>query len=91
MGLFPLVIKKRIKKLIIANNKVWEIPLPEPKLKIKNGLSIISGNIDPIINASLLNSNLFLIWGISKTSRGIAMWNNRKIKLSSLKIHIEIW
>ena len=51
---------------------VCEIPLPEPRFKNNIDLSIISGNNDPIIRASLLNSNLFLIKGSSKTVSGIA-------------------
>lgn len=57
----------------ITNKKVCEIPLPEPKFKNNIDLSIISGNSEPIINASLLYSNLLLISGNSKTIRGAAM------------------
>ena len=54
------------------NKMVCEIPLPEPNFKNNNDLSIISGNKDPIISASLLNLNLFLINGSSKSMSGIA-------------------
>jgi len=54
------------------NKMVWEMPLPEPRFKNNMDLSIISGNNDPIIRASLLNSNLFLINGSSKTMSGTA-------------------
>ena len=60
-------------KLNAINKMVCEIPLPELRFKNNIDLSIISGNNEPIIRASLLNLNFFLIKGSSKTMSGIAM------------------
>ena len=59
-------------KLNVINKMVCEIPLPEPRFKINIDLSIISGNNELKIRASLLNLNFFLINGSSKTMSGIA-------------------
>ena len=59
-------------KLSMINKMVCEIPLPEPRFKNNIDLSIISGKIEPIMRASLLNLNFFLINGSSKTMSGIA-------------------
>jgi len=72
MKLFPLVAICKMIKHDSINKMVWEMPLPEPRFKNNMDLSIISGNNDPIIRASLLNSNLFLINGSSKTMSGTA-------------------
>jgi hypothetical protein len=48
----------------------------------------MSGNKEPIIRASLLNSNFFLITGSSKNISGTAMWNSRKILGTPLINHI---
>jgi hypothetical protein len=73
MKLFLFVAICKMIKLSKINKMVCEIPLPEPKLRNSIDLSIISGNNEPIIKASLLNLNLFLINGSSKTMSGIAM------------------
>ena len=73
MELFLLVAICKTIKLITINKIVCEIPLPEPRFKNNMDLSITSGNKEPIIRASLLNPNFFLIIGSSKTIRGIAM------------------
>jgi len=72
MKLFLFVAICNMIKLKAINKIVCEIPRPEPKFKNNIDLSIISGNNEPIIRASLLNLNLFLINGSSKTSSGIA-------------------
>jgi hypothetical protein len=69
---FPLVIRCITNELIITNNKVWEIPLPEPIFRNISVLSMISGIKAPIIKANLLNEYLRVIKGISKISRGSA-------------------
>ncbi len=63
-------------------NKLWENSLPVPNPSNNSGLSIISGNKDPIISENLLISN-FLITGISEINNGKAIWNNRKILVPS--------
>ena len=63
-------------------NKLWENSLPVPNPSNNSGLSIISGNKDPIISENLLISN-FLIAGISEINNGKAIWNNRKILVPS--------
>jgi len=73
MKLFLFIAICKMLKSNIVNKIVCEIPLPEPKFRNNIDLSIISGNNEPIIRASLLNSNLFLINGSSKTMRGTAM------------------
>jgi hypothetical protein len=73
MKLFLFVAICKMIKLSKINKMVCEIPLPEPRFKNSIDLSIISGNKEPIIKASLLNLNLFLINGSSKTMSGIAM------------------
>ncbi len=73
MKLFLLVAICKMIKHNTINKMVCEIPLPEPRFKNSIDLSIISGNKEPIIKASLLNLNLFLINGSSKTMSGIAM------------------
>jgi len=73
MELFLFVAICKMIKHNKINKMVCEIPLPEPRLKNNIGLSIISGNNEPIIRANLLNWNLFLINGSSKTMRGTAM------------------
>ena len=73
MKLFLFVTICKMKKLNTINKMVCEIPLPEAKFKNSIDLSIISGNNEPIIRTSLLNSNFFLINGSSKTISGIAM------------------
>ena len=73
MKLFLFVAKCKMIKLNAINKIECEIPLPEPRFKNKNDLSIISGNKEPVIRAILLNLNLFLIIGSSKTMSGIAM------------------
>ena len=72
MKLFLFVAICKMIKLSKTNKMVCEIPLPEPKFKNSIDLSIISGNTEPIIRASLLNLNFFLISGSSKTISGIA-------------------
>ncbi len=62
--------------------KLWEISLPVPNPSNDNGLSIISGNKDPIISENLLISN-FLITGISEINNGKAKWNIGKILVPS--------
>ena len=73
MKLFLFVAICKMIKHNMVNKMVCEIPLPEPRFKNNIDLSIISGNNEPIIRASLLNSNLFLINGSSKTMSGTAM------------------
>ncbi len=63
-------------------NKLWDNSLPDPKPSNDSGLSIISGNKDPIISENLLISN-FLITGISEINNGKAIWNIRKILVTS--------
>jgi len=58
-------------KLIITNNKVCDIPLPDPIPKKRRDLSIISANKEPITKDIRLNSYFFFICGISKISKGI--------------------
>ena len=72
MNLFLFVAICKMIKLSKINKMVCEIPLPEPRFKNNIDLSIISGNNEPIIRASLLNLNFFLINGSSKTMSGIA-------------------
>ena len=71
--LFLFVVKCKRIKHSATNKSVCEIPLPEPRFKNNIDLSIISGSKEPIIRASLLNSNLFLINDSSKIMRGKAM------------------
>ena len=73
MELFLLVAICKIIKHNMINRIVCEIPLPDPRFKNNMDLSIISGNKDPIIKASLLNPNFFFTNGNSKTMRGTAM------------------
>jgi len=73
MKLFLFVAICKMIKQHMINKMVCENPLPEPRFKNNMDLSIISGNNEPNIRASLLNSNLFLINGSSKITRGTAM------------------
>jgi len=63
-------------------NKLWDNSLPVPNPSNNIGLSIISGNKDPIISENLLISN-FLIEGISEINNGNAIWNIGKILVPS--------
>ena len=63
-------------------NKLWDNSLPVPNPSNNIGLSIISGNKDPIISENLLISN-FLIEGISEINNGNARWNIGKILVPS--------
>ena len=69
---FPLEINNTVKNVRMMKSKLWETNLPFPNPNKNIGLSIISGNNEPITN-----TNLFILYlatnGISKRSNGNAI------------------